>query len=294
MASDSLSIPEQLSRWQEHISMWESALNSGLEVVSLGDYNINHCNWMEKNISRSNQTYKLRSLIDELFVRILPLGVSQLVTGPTRHFPGQKSTGLDHIYTNTPEKIINVQKFFCGGSDHMLIYAVRSSKCIRSCPTYVRKRCYKNFNPDLFINSVRNMGWLDLYMTEDLNHATQLFKWKLRGILDVMAPMKIIQVRRDYNCWLSQDTKNMMKLRDSLQKRASETNDKMHWNAFKKIRNKINNRQKYEERVWQKQKISECGNDTKKTWKNIKSILNWHSSGSPAKLFWKGEMKNNP
>ena len=46
--SDSLSIPEQLSRWQEHISMWESALNSGLEVVSLGDYNINHCNWMDK------------------------------------------------------------------------------------------------------------------------------------------------------------------------------------------------------------------------------------------------------
>ena len=156
--SDSLSIPEQLSRWQEHISMWESALNSGLEVVSLGDYNINHCNWMDKNISRSNQTYKLQSLIDELFVRILPLGVSQLVTGPTCHFPGQKSTGLDHIYTNTPEKIINVQKFFCGGSDHMLIYAVRSSKCIRSCPTYLRKKCYKNFNSDLFINSVRNMG----------------------------------------------------------------------------------------------------------------------------------------
>ena len=65
----------------------------------------------------------------------------------------------------------------------------------------------------------------------------------------------------------------------------------MHWIAFKTIRNKINNRQKYEERVWQKQKISECGNDTKKTWKNVKSILNWHSSGSPAKLFWKGEMK---
>ena len=51
-----LSIPDQLENWVKHLQYWETALNSGMEVVSLGDYNINHCNWTDSNVSRSNQT----------------------------------------------------------------------------------------------------------------------------------------------------------------------------------------------------------------------------------------------
>ena len=138
-----LSIPEQLNDWLEHLQYWEKALNSGFEVVSLGDYNLNHCNWTDTSIPRSNQTYKLRSLIDALFTRIFPHGTVQLVVGPTRHFPGQVSTGLDHFYTNIPEKISSVQKYYWGGSDHMLIKAIRKSKSIQSCQQNVKKHSYR-------------------------------------------------------------------------------------------------------------------------------------------------------
>ena len=56
-------------------------------------------------LTRSNQSYKLRELISALFTRIFPYGVTQLVTGPTRHFPGQVSSGLDHYYFNRPDKM---------------------------------------------------------------------------------------------------------------------------------------------------------------------------------------------
>ena len=61
------------------------------------------------------------------------------------HFPGQVSSGLDHFYTNVPRKISSIQKFHWGGSDHMLIKAVRTSKIIQSCQSYIRRQSYKNF-----------------------------------------------------------------------------------------------------------------------------------------------------
>ena len=100
----SLMVTEQLSRWQVFLSQWEKAIATGLEIIVMGDMNINHLNWQSKSHVQSNQTRKLRSLIEELFIRIIPYGFSQLVKVPTRHFPGQESAGLDHIYTNIPEK----------------------------------------------------------------------------------------------------------------------------------------------------------------------------------------------
>ena len=78
--ADSDSVQEQFIRWVKYLDQWETALSSGLEVVCMGDYNLNHCNWTDPNISHTCQTYKLRSLISALFHRIVPLGVSQLVT----------------------------------------------------------------------------------------------------------------------------------------------------------------------------------------------------------------------
>ena len=108
----SSSLPEQLNRWCTFLTQWEKALDSGLEVHLLGDLNLNHCNWNSVDLPSNNQTTKLRPLITELFTRILPLGVVQLVRGPTRFWPGQTPSGLDHYFTNNPEKLSTVTKSF--------------------------------------------------------------------------------------------------------------------------------------------------------------------------------------
>ena len=143
----SLSVPQQLSRWQIFLSQWEKASNSGLEIIVMGDMNVNHLNWLNtEQQGVSNQTRKLRPLIEELFSRIIPLGFSQMVKVATRHFPGRISTGLDHVFTNMPAKIQEIQTFHWGGSDHMLVVAVRKAKSYVEQPAYVRKRLYKNFD----------------------------------------------------------------------------------------------------------------------------------------------------
>ena len=76
-----------------------------------------------------------------------------------------------------------------------------------------------------------------------------------------------------------------------MQKIASETKDKNDWKKYKQIRNKLKNKLKYEETKWQKIRLEECYTNSGKVWKNVKSILNWQSSGSPNQLFYKGLLR---
>ena len=290
----SLTIPEQLNRWTVFLDQWDRALDSGLEVHLLGDLNINHCNWTDSDLPASNQTSRLSSLISALFTRILPQGVSQHVVGPTRHWPGQTPSGLDHYYTNKPDKLSPVTSQYCGGSDHMLIHAVRYSRAIKSSSKYVRKRSYKNFNPGDFVAAVQQCSWLDLYLCEDVDSAVRLLSDKITFILDAMAPMRTVQVRKKYAPWLSTTTLDLMKERDRVQKLASETGDRDVWKTYKNIRNTINNRLKFEEINWQKMKLDACGEDSAKVWKSVKGILNWNSSGSPSQLFYNGSLVSKP
>ena len=124
--------------------------------------------------------------------------------------------------------------------------------------------------------------------------AVKLLYDKITFILDIMAPMKTIKVRTNYNPCLSQLTKEMMIERDRLHKLAAQTEKPEDWKAFKLIRNTTNNRLKSEEKDWQRSKINECGDESKKLWKNLKNILNWTSSGSPSQPFYNGQLVTKP
>ena len=292
--NSSQAIAQQLVRWVEFLDQWEMALNTGLEVHTLGDLNINHCNWTDLSLPSSNQTSRLQPLITALFSRIFPHGVTQCVKGPTRHWPNQTSSGLDHYYTNRPDKLSPVQSQHCGGSDHMMIFATRYARSIKSSPSYIRKRSFKNFDPSDFIYAIQQVSWLEIYLCTEVNQAVKLLSTKITAILDRMAPMKTFQIRNNYCPWLSQLTKDIMLERDRLQKVAAESRNQEDWKNYKKLRNQVNNRLKSEEKTWQRLKLIECGQDSSKLWKTVKGILSWTSSGSPSQLFHDGKLWTRP
>ena len=289
----SLTVAEQLLRWQTFLLQWEKAAASGLEVLVMGDMNINHLNWQYQGQNASKQTNKLRPLINELFAKIIPYGFAQLVKVATRHFPGQVSTGLDHVYSNVPDKIQEVRALHWGGSDHMLILTVRRSRSYYSSPTYIRKRSYKRFDQDQFLSLVRTTNWLPIYLCEDVDHAVTQFTQKMTAILDILCPMRTIQLRKNYAPWLSDNMKKLIKWRDGLHKKAVESQDKNDWGHYKKVRNMITNNLRFEERTWQRKNIQihEGNSNSSGTWKTIKRILNWKSSGSPTRLYYNGILK---
>ena len=127
----SSSIGAQLQRWELFLAKWELALMEGKEVVVMMDANIDFLKWTREDLPASDSTSKLQPLISQLFSRIFPFGVSQLVKSATRTWPGQTDSGLDHIYSNKPDKLSEVHSEFMGGSDHRLLKIVRFSKSLK-------------------------------------------------------------------------------------------------------------------------------------------------------------------
>ena len=91
--------------------------------------------------------------------------------------------------------------------------------------------------------------------------------------------------------WLSEETLQIIKTRDEVHKVAAETKSREVWVKYKKLRNKVTNRLKHEELNWRKARFEACTEISSKTWKNVKQVLNWQSSGSPSKLFYKGALR---
>ena len=95
---------------------------------------------------------------DQLFNRIFPLGISQVVTKATRVSPSGELSGLDHLYTNKPDKVssVNVEKF--GNSDHFLLKFSRFTKSEIRTPKFITKRSFKEFDATSFKNEIDNVS----------------------------------------------------------------------------------------------------------------------------------------
>ena len=88
---------------------------------------------------------------------------------------------------------------------------------------------------------MRNISWWELYNSEDVNEAVDIFSRKISLILDKMAPIKTFQVYKKYASWLSTETKNLMLERDQAQKNAANSKLDDDWKQYKSLRNKIKN-----------------------------------------------------
>ena len=111
----------------------------------------------------------------------------------------------------------------------MLISATRLTKKLVSKPRLIKKRCFKNFCENTFIKAVRKINFLDIYLTEDVEEAVDKLTKGITEILDIMAPVKIIQVRNNYLPWMSNVTKKNIQLRNELLKKAKVTSKESNW-----------------------------------------------------------------
>ena len=278
---DSNTIQAQLERWSGFLDQWETAISTGSEICVIGDINLNFLRWADD--SSTSHANRLRPLVSQLFDRIIPHGFVQLVSVATRIFPGQEPSGLDHFYSNHPEKLSEIQTHYRGGSDHKLIFATRFTKSAISKPRLIRKRSYRDFDPLTFLAAVRSLSWWDIYSCENVEEAVCKMSGKLTFILDKMAPIKCIQVRTKYAPWMSQNTKDKIKVRDNAQKKAAETKNHDDWLQYKSCRNSVNSILKSEKKRWQQTKLENFGNDSSSVWKNLKLWLGWSKGGPPTR-----------
>ena len=205
------------------------------------------------------------------------------------------SRTLDHVYTNTKYRCSPVSVSSFGNSDHDAISYLRYSKEPPSPAKTIRKRSYKNFNSSKFKEDLAQVDWRDVLSCEDLDLATEILTRKLRWVLNVHAPWIIFQQRKFYTPWLTEATKLLMAERDLLKQKAKDlalrdqgneaTEEQVAaWNNFKKLRNKVNNKKKQDEKVYKSGKIDEAMESPAKVWSTAKNFMGWKSTGTPNQL----------
>ena len=287
----SASVPEQLSRWEKFIDRWETALNESKEVIVMLDANLDFLTWRNiENLPAHHSSIRLKSLINRLFDRIIPLGVSQLVTDATRVERGQPRAGLDHLYTNRPDKLSQVETLYTGMSDHKLIKCRRHTKSLKVHQRYIRKRSFKNFKKEQFLEYLDQINLKEILDCTEVDKAVEILTNKLNIILDELAPIKTFQTRVNYAPWLSDETKLLKKQREEAQEKASRTNNLEDWRLFRAIRNQVTARSRLDKKKWEENKL-EKGDDM---WKTVKNWLGWKNTGPPNKLFYDGRIVTRP
>ena len=118
------------------------------------------------------------------------------------------SSCIDHCYTNVPEKIVSTKVIPVGNSDHMGIVVKKLTKFQASRPQVIKKRSYKHFNPEAFLVDIlaSNIN-TEVLKEQSVDGAAEKFETMFKQVLDNHAPERKIQLRRNFQPFISEETK---------------------------------------------------------------------------------------
>ena len=157
--------------------------------------------------------------------------MKQLITSPTR-VTENTSTILDHVLTNSQDRVSQSGVIDIGLSDHQLIFCTR--KIVRPKVyehNYITIRSLKNYSQDAFLNALREVNYPDYSQFNDINDAYEDFINKTKQVIDQIAPMKQIRVKGNNQDWFDDEIHQAITNRDklfSIFKKTKLHNDNTH------------------------------------------------------------------
>ena len=288
-------VTAQGERWGRIIAGWSKVLQEGKEVVSMMDSNLDHTTWTEEtdNLPRHSSSISHKQLIEQLFTEVFSQGTMNMVAGHT-WYRGQLKAGLDQVCSNQPQKLSPVETIWTGMSDHALLKTHRWSKTVPNQARYIKKRCFKKFNQQVYKQMVKEMPELmAIQRTESAEEAARLLSEGLTRILDFLAPLKTIQVRTNYAPHLSEETKELQARRQTAQQKAVESGSQEDARQFRSLRNQALSSLRADRARWEAARLN-GSNKPADVWRTAKDIVGWSKSGPPTQLYIDGKHITSP
>ena len=93
----------------------------------------------------------------------------------------------------------------------------------------VMRRIWKNFCYNSYREAIKEIDWSDFYDIDNLDVMNSLFEEKVSNILNQMAPMKNIQLRKKYRNWVDEEIKDLMRRWDLQKISAKQTDNSDNW-----------------------------------------------------------------
>ena len=224
--------PPDQSKFLDKLSMAISETKNfdDQEVYILGDLNINLIN-NQKHTPNGIKRYKEFCSLN---------GLKQLLTLPTRITKNSMSL-LDHVLTNSADRVSQFGVVDTGLSDHQLIYCTRKITRTKSnVHKYIKTRSLKNYSQTLFLEKLKKANFPDYSKFKDINDAYSDFTGKVTSVIDEIAPTKEIRVKNNSQDWFGAEINEEIKRRDKLLARFNKSRLQSDNESYKKHATKFN------------------------------------------------------
>ena len=269
------------------LSQVEAARKSN--CILIGDFNLDFIKWTKPDKKHEELENCTKNSLETA-------GYVQLVKGITRSWPGQVDSAIDHIWTNSNQRVISVANVVSAAGDHNLISTIIRIKVGDSRRLEERKRVHKNFDPVTYRQKLEMEDWSEIYKLDNCDLANDFIETKLMKILDEVCPIKNIQMKKNYNSWISIQTKELMLDRDNKLEVARNSGDPAAWKEYSKIRNRVNAKIDKDRKVHYKKlyEIHQDNNDVSATFRTAKQHTGWKATSKPVSFNIDGKLVSAP
>ena len=262
-------------RWRTIVERWCN-ISRNMKCFMVGNLNLDHKKW------DSPDQYQ-EKLVDLVKDKVEVTGFQQIINGITHTRRGAEDSLLDHIWTNCNQRTLRHYNETRDPSDHNIIGVDISLKDIKPGGQNIVHRLWKKFDKERCHMKLKHEDWSQILEEENIDIANSLFEEKFCRILDSEAPMGIVQVRAKYNKWISQTTKDEMKVRDMVRIRARLTDDQDDWTEYRARRNDCTGRLRNDKSKYMREMFDriEIERDSGKLFSTTKQLLGLMGAGPP-------------
>ena len=167
-------------------------------------------NTFNKEITHLNRSYLEFSYTNSL---------EQIITRPTR-VTDQSATLIDHIITNSPDKVSQSGFIDLGLSDHDLIYCTRKTSLPKSHKhDEIFVRSMKRYPTEKFLEILREIVFPSYLTYTCVNDAYSDFIYRFIGAINFIAPSKRIRVKANSKPWFDNQIMSAIQRWDKLYKK---------------------------------------------------------------------------
>lgn len=228
-------------------------------VVVLGDLNVD----LHTDRVFQDKTFLLNTVYN-LNMHILPLN-------PTFHLPNSDSL-IDLIICNDNQRVKSFGQVPVSGlSYHDLIFVELNLKVrMNKVKDFIVIRDFKNVRIDNLKHECLNTSWIDVYSSNHVDEKVKILTDNLLALYNKYVLEKKIYTNKNSCPWISQNVRDLMKERDALYKRYVRTKDRVVWENYKVLRNRVK-RLMRDGRNRHFQSLFESGKSSKDLWRILKS-----------------------
>ena len=235
-------------------------LDPSAEFYILGDINIDYANV-------NGSLFKKYAHVLNLF------NCKQLISEATRITDNTK-TVLDHIVTNSKDRVSYHGILNCSLSDHLPIFFTRGAiRANFSKPIIKTVRSFKNYTRELFLGHLRRVDWTSVFLARHVDESLSQFVSLLHGVLDKVAPLRDIKVKQKTEPWFNGDILAGIRRRDVLFKRFRRDRGNVElYREYCQVRNKVQRDIKLAKQFYFRNQIERNRDNSGKLWTQLKDL----------------------